>query len=282
MTLPLNPKMEMYALLDVLCEGGELSEEQRTRLNELLRGDENLRFEYLAYLAVDSSLARETTEPAHPTKTEWREILLHGESEGESCPICPPLDEEGSSSSGLFGHWKGFGTPPVLFSLVLLCGVLLVGIYLVQRNQTSVSPSPSAPPEQVADVSSVHQNSPNLVVGEIKIADDINPTIARLEKTADCQWAKDRKDSFLGENLSTGQVLDLERGQAEVRFRSGARVFLEGPAVFEVVSRNSGRLVAGSMTADVPDEAHGFTVFAPDDGYHRLGHAVCRLRRSEQ
>ena len=258
-----NPKMEMYTLLDILCEGGELSEEQRTRLNELLRSDENLRFEYLAYLAIDSSLARETTEPVHPTKTEWREILLHGDKAGDSCPLCPPLDEE-PSSTGLLDRWKGFGTPPVLFSLTILLSTLLfvAALLLQQRHLSNLPPAPAVPFVRVAEVPSTHNSTPN-TTNKTKKVSDIKPTLARLDKTDHCQWTKNRKNSFLGENLSTGQILDLEQGQAEVQFCSGARVFLEGPAVFEVVSTNSGRLIAGSMTADVPDEAHGFTVFAP-------------------
>ena len=91
-----------------------------------------------------------------------------------------------------------------------------------------------------------------------------SPSIAaRLTRTDGCRWAKESIDGFLGENLLHGQKLALERGVAEVRFESGASVFLEGPSVFEILSSNSGRLYSGELTADVPDEAHGFTVFAP-------------------
>jgi len=57
--------------------------------------------------------------------------------------------------------------------------------------------------------------------------------------------------------------VDLLSGLAEITFHSGAQVILEGPAKFKVVSRTSGDLSVGKMTADVPDNVRKFTINTP-------------------
>lgn len=54
--------------------------------------------------------------------------------------------------------------------------------------------------------------------------------------------------------------LKLRAGVAEVVFSRGARVLLEGPAEFRVMSENAGFLKRGKLHAYVPPSAHGFVV----------------------
>lgn len=54
--------------------------------------------------------------------------------------------------------------------------------------------------------------------------------------------------------------LNLRAGVAEVIFSRGARVLLEGPAEFRVMSENAGFLKSGKLHAQVPPSAHGFAV----------------------
>ncbi len=57
--------------------------------------------------------------------------------------------------------------------------------------------------------------------------------------------------------------LTLESGVAEVTFNSGARIFLEGPAVLEVERPNRAFLERGKLTAEVPKPATGFVINTP-------------------
>ena len=59
--------------------------------------------------------------------------------------------------------------------------------------------------------------------------------------------------------LYPGEIL-LESGIAAIEFYSGARVILEGPAIFELTSENSAILREGRMRALVPPQACGFSV----------------------
>jgi len=58
--------------------------------------------------------------------------------------------------------------------------------------------------------------------------------------------------------------LALEAGVVQVEFFSGARVILEGPADFELVSSNEGLCRYGKLRAFVPPQAQGFTIRTAD------------------
>ena len=86
--------------------------------------------------------------------------------------------------------------------------------------------------------------------------------LARLTVDENAQWSesslKARKDGW----LEAGR-LKLESGLAEVTFGSGARVLLEGPAVFDIEQTNRGFLNRGRLTAEVPGPANGFVINTP-------------------
>lgn len=67
----------------------------------------------------------------------------------------------------------------------------------------------------------------------------------------------------VGSELFAGQQVHLEAGLAELHFACGARVILEGPARFALVSRGRLFLYQGRLAARVPAEAAGFAVAAP-------------------
>src|SRR5207244_1153754 len=79
--------------------------------------------------------------------------------------------------------------------------------------------------------------------------------VAWLVNAQDCQWADGQSPE---EGLRAGTVLNVERGLAEIRFRKGTHVVLNGPATLELLSDNSARLHRGRITAHVPEPAIGF------------------------
>ncbi|HZU35694.1 MAG TPA: FecR domain-containing protein [Gemmataceae bacterium] len=91
--------------------------------------------------------------------------------------------------------------------------------------------------------------------------------IAWLVNAQDCTWFG---PGPMG-NLQSGKILSIEHGLAEIHFRSGARVLLEGPATLELLSPSSARLASGRLTARVPASAAGFTIVSPQGKVIDLG-----------
>jgi hypothetical protein len=92
--------------------------------------------------------------------------------------------------------------------------------------------------------------------------------VAWLVNAQNCQWADDV--GTVG-TLAAGKVLQVERGLAEIRFRCGAAVVLEGPAHLELLSGKSARLLRGKLTARVPPTAVGFEILSPQGKVIDLG-----------
>jgi len=97
-----------------------------------------------------------------------------------------------------------------------------------------------------------------LLVFNFRPAAGIEP-VATLIEARDCKWAGSDLPTAQGARLGVG-TLALVEGMATLQFESGASVTLEAPSTLEVLSKMRCRLVEGSLVADVPEPAHGFTV----------------------
>jgi ferric-dicitrate binding protein FerR (iron transport regulator) len=83
--------------------------------------------------------------------------------------------------------------------------------------------------------------------------------VAWLVNAQNCTWAEGEPTG----DLRAGKVLKVERGLAEIRFRCGARVVLEGPARLVLLSDKSARLEQGKLSARAPAGVTGFTILSP-------------------
>ena len=84
--------------------------------------------------------------------------------------------------------------------------------------------------------------------------------IATLAYTSQSSW--EGRKPVLGEWLSSGK-LHLEVGLARLDFQNGATITLQGPAEFEILSKNKAILKSGILTASIPESAIGFEVVTP-------------------
>jgi hypothetical protein len=116
------------------------------------------------------------------------------------------------------------------------------------------------------------------VPGDQQIADapaqpllPIGP-VAHIGRARDCIWSGETKPPSVGDDLVAGRKLVLKAGLAEFVFHDGARAIVEGPAILEVSTRSSARLIRGkcALTAEGPS-ARGFTIDAPGMKYTDLG-----------
>ncbi len=84
-------------------------------------------------------------------------------------------------------------------------------------------------------------------------------TVATLVQVKSCQWASSTLPTNEGARLTPG-TLDLIEGMATLKFDSGAELVLEAPATLEVLDGMNCRLKRGTLVADVPPSAKGFSI----------------------
>lgn len=89
--------------------------------------------------------------------------------------------------------------------------------------------------------------------------DDAPAPVATLVEAEGCRWEGSELPTTEGARLAPG-VLALAEGMATIRFESGATITLEAPTRLQIDSAMRCRLVEGSLVADVPESAHGFTI----------------------
>jgi len=88
-------------------------------------------------------------------------------------------------------------------------------------------------------------------------------TVATLIQAQNCKWAGSDLPTAENAPLQAG-TLNLLEGMATLKFESGATVTMEAPAKIKILDKMHCQLLEGSVTADVPEPAHGFTIDTPD------------------
>jgi hypothetical protein len=86
--------------------------------------------------------------------------------------------------------------------------------------------------------------------------------VAVLTKTAEAEWVDAAGAPRPGDALPPGR-LRLRSGLAQVEFHSGARVLLEGPSEFELVSPGEALCRSGRLVVEVPRQGRGFRLATP-------------------
>jgi hypothetical protein len=89
------------------------------------------------------------------------------------------------------------------------------------------------------------------------------PTVAMLIQADNCQWTGSDLPTAVGSQLTAG-TLALVEGIATLKFDSGATITIEAPTTLVISDAMHCRLVEGTVTAEVPQSAHGFTIDTPD------------------
>lgn len=103
-----------------------------------------------------------------------------------------------------------------------------------------------------------------VVVGVRQVRTDarLRP-VATLVQAHNAKWSGSTLPTVEQAPLGRG-MLALAEGIVTLKFASGATVTLEAPSKLELVSAMNCRLLEGSLTADVPPAATGFTVDTAD------------------
>jgi hypothetical protein len=85
--------------------------------------------------------------------------------------------------------------------------------------------------------------------------------VATILRAVGVKWTG--KENLAGNVLKPGW-LKFEEGWVELQFHRGARVVIEGPAEFELITDMQARCLLGKVRAEVPPPATGFEVLSPN------------------
>jgi hypothetical protein len=100
---------------------------------------------------------------------------------------------------------------------------------------------------------------------------ELIPSPAILSRLANCVWADGTRPLRVGQDVAAGTTLRIRSGLAQLFFESGAEVVLRGPCEFRVDDSMTCRLSHGSVSAEVPSRAAGFTIRGPSSEVIDLG-----------
>ena len=146
-------------------------------------------------------------------------------------------------------RYSRWDIPPAVIASILL--VAAIGVFSGLRTSQNETPHE----EGVADVlPAIASNSAQVVWTSL-----------------DCNLASANSDVLEGTFLTDGQSIRIEKGEIKLHFKLGARVTLWGPSTFVVKSINAGILKSGNLTAEVAEDARGFTVDVPNGKVVDLG-----------
>ncbi|MBN1909692.1 MAG: FecR domain-containing protein [Pirellulales bacterium] len=238
---------ELRVLIDRQCEG-VLTDAEAARLDELVCANEDSCRFYCEYTSLVGMLFLEHAEDESPESilAGWVKTPLKSQCERQS----------GSTVLGFLGDVFHAGMQtlgrPLVLSLLLVVGIpgILLTLLLIQIGA---------------------QRDPGLAVHPDGSPRHVAVSVAQVVRIHECAWKESGGGVSTGESLIAGQKIQLRRGLIELRFNDGARVVLEGPVTFDAQTARQGFLYDGSLAADVPKEAKGFTIATPSAKVVDLG-----------
>lgn len=226
MTSEFRPSRRLRELVDLACTD-QLTEQPRLELDQLLReSDQNCDF-YLAYCRLHAEVAL-LTRADHASLSVFAAVQAQ-------------LDSTPSPASLRWRRaWEAFyGVISDYMALSVLLSTIFMAILLLSMGLITLDVPEERPPD------------PNLTI------------VAEVTATREAVWDKTSIANFRDVELFSDEHLVLNSGMAEVTFRNGAVVLLEGPVTFAVRSSGAGSLESGKLFAKVPPAAIGFTVSTP-------------------
>lgn len=229
-----DQKLSQLRLLVHESVEGIITEQGIVRLNELLQSDSDIRKYYLGYLNMQIILKN----------LYANEINLELKSESDV------VDYLNDALEQLAADEKN--AEPAASEIVrVVPEPLRVAVQKVSLPPRKIS--------RAALITAITSLAAMLLL--VTFAHFAPMQVASLEDAMDARWS--RGDFPLEKNsryLTRQGPMLLEKGMVKFLFNNDARVIVEAPAKFEILSVNEVRLYEGRLFARIPPEASGFTV----------------------
>jgi hypothetical protein len=235
----------LWTLTAALCDGtitpGELDQ-----LESLLRESDEARLFYAAYMDLHGRLQwrfrggrEERRESGRSAVGRGSEIPLPSSSFPSPPSAIPPIivDLSSPDRSRVGGFLFSYVAAAAVFGIGLLIGAL-VQISHVDTPTVQVVPARA---ERITDLPRGSGRQP------VPLA----AAVGRVTGMFDCQWSDPSTKTVEKAEFSLGRRYALASGLMEITYKTGVKVILQGPAVYEVESADSGYLSFGKLTARV-------------------------------
>ncbi|MCG8585339.1 MAG: FecR family protein [Pirellulales bacterium] len=269
--------------LDVLCSAvcdENVTDQDISKLEELLAGEEAIQAEYYHWIRLHTTLRFSVAE-----EQIGEEVIEQIASDVE--PVPSGSAKRTRSIKLLLDHASRRPGPPAIAVAVAVVAAILLAMALT-------------PAKWIAGKGSASKSQPTAN----------SEFVAILNSWQNDVWAEGTRPPLDDPRLEVGRRLVLESGLIEIKYHTGARVVIEGPAEFIVgraededrgpnspggnlasksapfalpPAHNSGYLVLGRLVARVEGkEAKGFTIYTPHARVEDLGTEFAVLVNADQ
>ena len=211
---------QLIQLIDALLQGN-ITQEDHSKLERLLKENPEQRQRYVEYLQVHSGLSVWAAESKQ--SQEW---------------IPHPANAAPQSGNG-----------KSRFLLLLVSSIIAATIFLSLSFYAGWKAQPNREQPLAGSPLTSLENESNIPKSD---------HIALLTQAVGVEWDTPR-NLQTGAGLSAGW-LRFTKGTIQVELISGASVVIEGPAAFELISPMKTFCEYGTVRAFVPEQAHGFTI----------------------
>ena len=232
--LPKNIKQLIDAYFD-----HELSNDELRQFEEMLETDQEIQKALLkeSYFYMQLRMGLTTVPKTEFALYDLDEAVILDQQMSQKASLMPSIDTSGTQYgfgevlSSTFMHV--FSSTKFLFAITLfsigLFSLLLA--MLIPWNTTLDAPNPYK-------------------------------KVTHISQTVDAVWGEGVEEESLN-LLFQGTKLDLRSGLAQVEYKSGVRVNLEGPVIFVISGENEGSLLAGKLSAQMVAGAEEFAIKTP-------------------
>ena len=234
---------ELYRLLSAWADG-VLTDAEFSRLDDVLKGREESRRAFARYVRMCQSLPElvvPSLDDASPHNTVGATTVAAGH------PARIRL--------GLAGMRRLLRQPWIVVATLLVAVVAGAWGVFLRDNVGGGQPVVTAKEPVAHDAATTAAVTPS-------DSGELDTHFAVVTRTDNVVWEAGGVPAEIGGALGS-QVLRLAAGTLEFEFACGASLRLRGPAEFALISKSRGKLLFGELSAQVPEQAHGFTIDTP-------------------
>jgi hypothetical protein len=241
MTPSPNRTDELDALIGRLLND-DLDRHGRDRLNDLLAGDVDAQKHYIHCLDLEAAIR---TQAQSQNDDDFALLEVQSALDSQFCSTQPAAaDASARNEKSQRVPTVSSASPPQghRVAWTIAAATILLGLSITTIDWTTDSPKAETP-------------------GQNHVPSAARPyPAAKLSGAVGARWAGAKLDIPEDELFPNGQRLELVEGLAELTFRSGARVVVQGPAILQIRDGSSAWVSVGRVAALVPASASPFVV----------------------